>query len=233
MSYMFHCVGSMRLLNFCYPALLEKLETWIHQRYQTQLLSGAGSVSFFTSTHCLQTWSEVCLTFLPLVSHIFGVSDLIDPSVILLFHLFSSSLNSVQSWHWDIQWVWWEHSISETFSLFSARFHLPLLHRKCSSTCSPPPAQPWGGVAHLPVSAAHCCPGCSNAQGSRDLQSSSWQAAAAALQRTPGQVVLLHTTKICLKEGKNTVLHKCYWEQTQSGKSTSSVPLLIFFKFNI
>lgn len=56
--------------------------------------------------------------------------------------------------------------------------------------------------AHLPVDAAHCCPGCSNAQGSMDLQNSSWQAAAAALQRTPGQVVLLHTTKFCLKEKK-------------------------------
>lgn len=165
---MFHCVGSMGLENFYYSALLEKLETRIHQRYQTQFLSGARSVSFSPALiayrHGVKCGLEVWLTFLPLVSCIFGVSGLIDPSVVLLFYLFFSALNSVQSWHWDILWVWREHSTSETFSLFHACFHLPLLERKCSSTCSPA-LEPWEGVAHFPLVAAHSCPGCSHAQG--------------------------------------------------------------------
>lgn len=59
-------------------------------------------------------------------------------------------------------------------------------------------------MARLTVDAFRSCPRCRGARGGEsNLEISSlWQAAAAVLQRAPGETVLLHTTNICLEEEK-------------------------------
>lgn len=133
-------------------------------------------MSFFTITHCLQTWSEVWFTFLPLVSRICQVSGLIDLLSVFPVLVFLSFKFCVILVLWDVQWISWDHSTPEASSPVSVCFHLPLLRRKRASSVPP------------------------------------------------------HIVHLCLEKEINITLQKYYWEQTQNGKSTSSVALLIFFK---
>ena len=101
------------------------------------------------------------------------------------------------------------------------------------SRCLPPPAlKPRKGVAGLlTLDAARSCPRCHGARG----------AAATCRPAACGRQLLLFCSarqgKLCCftqpksawRRKKPTALQKYYWEQTQNGKSTSSVPLLIYF----
>lgn len=186
-------------------------------------------MSFFTSTHCLQTQSEVWFTFLPVVSHICRVSDLIELLVTLFFYLcifFLSSLNFMLFW------------CCETFNGFegpqlfkiilSCQCLLPAASaqnktdfRRPSIHCTSPALKPHEGMASLATDLFFfffSLPPGGAGPADQELEAGGCRCLTVH-SRGSCDTSLLHTNKICMEEENthtHTTLQKHYWEQTQN-----------------